>query len=193
MRRLLILSALVISAVAITLPVLAGAGGGGCHRDFTDTATNTVDVVDNCFLSDVARIDAGDTVTWTNSDSYAHNIFSRTFAGAPNLSWANTYSYTFDTAGVFPYSCTLHPGMIGVVIVGDVAPSTAVIAEVPPAVVVVTEAPVEARIDVPVVPIAESDDRQMSWLISAGLLTGGLALGATVNRLRNRTDPEVAG
>ena len=192
MRRLLILSALVISVVAITLPVFAG-GGGGCHKDFTDTATNTVNVVDNCFRSDVARIDAGDTVTWTNSDSYAHNIFTRTFTGAPNLSWGDSYSYTFETAGVFPYSCTLHPGMIGVVIVGDVAPSTAAIVEVPPAAAIALDAPVEARIEVPAVPIAESDNRQMSWLISAGLLTGGVALGATVNRLRNRTDPKVAG
>jgi hypothetical protein len=28
-------------------------------------------------------------------------------------------SYSFDEAGVYPYVCTWHPGMVGAVVVGD--------------------------------------------------------------------------
>ena len=38
----------------------------------------------------------------------------------PNRSVA----YRFDEAGVFPYACSLHPGMSGVIVVGDVATTT---------------------------------------------------------------------
>jgi hypothetical protein len=34
-------------------------------------------------------------------------------------------SYTFDTAGIYPYACVLHPGMSGAIVVGDAAGAAA--------------------------------------------------------------------
>jgi plastocyanin len=34
-----------------------------------------------------------------------------------NIGNGGTYSFTFDKAGTYPYHCTIHPGMTGVVIV----------------------------------------------------------------------------
>jgi plastocyanin len=59
-------------------------------------------------------VDLGTTITWTNNDSVAHTSTS----DAPG--WDSgivapraTYSATFQTAGTFPYHCSIHPGMVG--------------------------------------------------------------------------------
>jgi len=76
------------------------------------------------YSEDIARIDVGDTITWT-PDSKGHNV--EFIAGpdgweAPKKSkLSKEYSYTFDTPGVYLYQCTPHKsmGMIAVVVVGD--------------------------------------------------------------------------
>ena len=76
------------------------------------------------YSEDIARIDVGDTVTWT-PDSKGHNV--EFIAGpegweAPKKSkLGKEYSYTFDVPGVYLYQCTPHKsmGMIAVVVVGD--------------------------------------------------------------------------
>lgn len=60
----------------------------------------------------------GTTVTWTNNDGVTHTVTGD--SGGPNspfLSKGATYSYTFNTAGTFPYHCTPHPSMKGTVTV----------------------------------------------------------------------------
>ena len=62
----------------------------------------------------------GETVTWANQDGFDHNV-----AGA-NGAWGSfeilrkekTASYTFSEPGVYAYVCTVHPGMVGTVVVG---------------------------------------------------------------------------
>jgi len=73
----------------------------------------------------------GQTVVWTNDDSAFHTVTSgligaadagKTFdsglAGPTALtSKGKTFEHKFDTAGEYPYFCTLHPAMVGTVIV----------------------------------------------------------------------------
>lgn len=70
------------------------------------------------FGPQTVTIKVGDTVTWTNKDGVRHN------ATAVDKSWktdtfskGGTGSVTFNTAGTFPYICTVHPSMTGTVIV----------------------------------------------------------------------------
>ena len=56
----------------------------------------------------------GTVVTWTNGDSQSHTADS----DAPGwnsgiIRSRGTFSVTFDTAGTFPYHCSIHPGMVG--------------------------------------------------------------------------------
>jgi pseudoazurin len=79
------------------------------------------------YSEDIARIDVGDTITWTPEDK-GHNV--EFIAGpdgwdAPRKSkLSKEVSITFDTPGVYLYQCTPHKsmGMIAIVIVGDTDP-----------------------------------------------------------------------
>jgi plastocyanin len=68
----------------------------------------------------VLTVTAGTIVTWTNSDMEDHTVTSYTsipsFNGYLNAS-GGTFSYTFTTSGTYPYYCTIHPYMLGTIIV----------------------------------------------------------------------------
>jgi len=72
---------------------------------------------------DVAKIDVGQTITWT-PDSKGHNVqFVSVPEGVEEVKskLSKEFSYTFEQEGVYLYVCTPHAsmGMIGVVVVGE--------------------------------------------------------------------------
>lgn len=89
-------------------------------------AADTVTVAINRagFTPNPARITAGDTVTWTNSDTRNRQVISKAAGFAsPILKPGETYSQTFKVAGSFVYEETLvEPTQKGRVIVA--APAT---------------------------------------------------------------------
>lgn len=112
-----------IAALLLPLAVLPAApavAGGGC-RSFTDGAGPAVDAKHNCFAPTVARVDPGETVTWRNTDGSPHNIVTTAGFGG-DLPVKDSISHRFAEPGVYPYVCTLHPGMVGAVVVGDGVP-----------------------------------------------------------------------
>ncbi|HEY1750268.1 MAG TPA: cupredoxin family copper-binding protein [Caulobacteraceae bacterium] len=61
---------------------------------------------------------AGTTVTWTNDDDIPHTV--RAVDGSFHskaLDTADSYSVTFAKPGVYSYFCSLHPKMVGKVVV----------------------------------------------------------------------------
>lgn len=102
------------------LPASPAAAGGGC-RSFTDGTGPAVDAKHNCFAPTVARVDPGDTVTWRNTDGLPHNIVTTAGFGG-DLPVKASSAHRFTEPGVYPYVCTLHPGMVGAVVVGDGVP-----------------------------------------------------------------------
>jgi len=72
---------------------------------------------------DVARVEVGQTITWT-PESKGHNVqFVSVPEGVEKVKskLSKEFSYTFEQEGVYLYVCTPHAsmGMIGVVVVGD--------------------------------------------------------------------------
>jgi len=67
----------------------------------------------------------GTTVTWTNHDTTAHTVTEGNPSGysPPNgfdsgiLAPGSVFTHTFATGGTVQYYCTLHPTMLGEVIV----------------------------------------------------------------------------
>ena len=74
---------------------------------------------ESCLHPVIARVEAGESVTWTNRDSTVHTV-----TGA-NMSWGSRDALSgsrevgFEQPGVYPYYCVAHPWMAGVVVVGD--------------------------------------------------------------------------
>ena len=72
---------------------------------------------------DVARVEVGQTITWT-PESKGHNVqFVSVPEGVEKVKskLSKEFSYTFEQEGVYLYVCTPHAsmGMIGMVIVGE--------------------------------------------------------------------------
>jgi len=57
-------------------------------------------------------VKVGTVVTWTNQDSVVHNVTAtdNSFASS-DLNQGDKFTYTFNTAGTFPYRCGFHANM----------------------------------------------------------------------------------
>jgi plastocyanin len=93
-------------------------GTGNPTTPTSPVSTTSVAVSDNQFTPKDIQVAIGATVTWTwVQGAIDHNV---TFAGGPasgNLKSGATFTRTFPAAGTFNYSCTLHSGMTGTVLV----------------------------------------------------------------------------
>lgn len=106
--RLLMISLLVIVfAAALT----------ACSSSPTTTpAKNTVNIQGNAFSTAEITIKQGDSVTWVNKDSVGHTVVGTTFTSTL-LDAGQSFTQIFAAAGTFEYHCSVHPSMIGKVIV----------------------------------------------------------------------------
>lgn len=83
------------------------------------TAAVTASATANVFSPSTQQVARGGTVTWSFG-ARPHNVTFASTAGAPaNIatSTSTQESRQFDTAGTFPYECTVHPGMSGTIVV----------------------------------------------------------------------------
>jgi plastocyanin len=119
MIRRLSVSATVGLLLVLTLPAFSAAGGGGCHTGATQGKGADVEIAEACFTPTVLHVDPGQSVTWTNMDSFAHNITANSWGHFDDMLKGDSFTATFGDAGVYPYACTYHPGMSGAVVVGD--------------------------------------------------------------------------
>ena len=77
--------------------------------------------VDNFSFSPAMLIvTVGTTVTWVNGDDIPHTIVANNRAfRSKTLDTEDQFSFTFSTAGEFEYFCSLHPHMVGKIIVSE--------------------------------------------------------------------------
>jgi plastocyanin len=70
------------------------------------------------YSPDALDVAVGTTVTWVNADSVSHTSTSDASGWNSGIIGAGgRFSFAFPTAGTFAYHCTIHPGMIGTVVV----------------------------------------------------------------------------
>jgi plastocyanin len=90
---------------------------GPGNTDNNVPGVREVNMSNTSFLPSQVTITAGTTVKWTNGSSMPHTVTSSSGLFNQHLNVGETFSYTFTTAGSYSYTCTLHPGMDGVVTV----------------------------------------------------------------------------
>ena len=74
-------------------------------------------------------VNVGGTVTWTNGSDAPHTVTSDAGSelSSSTLNAGKTFSHSFAVTGTFSYHCTIHPYMVGKVVVlaaGVTAPPT---------------------------------------------------------------------
>ena len=93
--------------------------------------TGSSTLTDKAYSPNPIEVKVGQTVVWTNDDTAFHTVTSG-IVGAPDAgkmfdsglagptaltTKGKTFEHTFDAAGEIDYHCTLHPAMVGKVIV----------------------------------------------------------------------------
>lgn len=80
--------------------------------------TSAVAIDNFAFGPQALTVAAGSTVTWTNNDDIPHTVraVDGSFHSKP-MDSADSYSFTFTKPGVYSYFCSIHPKMVGKVIV----------------------------------------------------------------------------
>ncbi len=110
MRYLRLFLALAIALASQTwaqnaAPAAASAPGVVIARDFM-------------FAPLTVTIPAGTTLTWTNRDDEPHTVVSDTGlfrSGA--LDTNESFSFRFEKPGTYHYACSIHPRMVGTIVV----------------------------------------------------------------------------
>ena len=110
----------VVPAFGQTSSDITIASGAGASASANCVTAN------NCFSPNPLTVAPGTTVTWTNGDTVSHTITSGKVSDNDAGSLfdsglvkpGKTFQFTFANAGTFDYFCTVHPWMVGQVVVG---------------------------------------------------------------------------
>ena len=79
---------------------------------------DSVSIADFAFSPGNLQIKVGDTVTWTNTDGFAHSVVADDGSfKSDDLDTGATFSTTFSKAGTYAYICGIHNSMKGTVVV----------------------------------------------------------------------------
>ena len=110
LRELLLpyLSALLLAGLT---PCVSQAG-------VTSDASTIVVAKDFMFGPTALTVAAGSTVTWTNKDDEPHTVVSVSglFRSAA-LDTNESFSFRFEKPGTYRYACSIHPRMVGTIVV----------------------------------------------------------------------------
>jgi plastocyanin len=105
---------LLLAVALAAAPAVAFAGD-----TVTTAVAPTVVEINNLKFNPVTlTIAAGTKVTWVNEDKAPHTVTDKgkVFRSA-GLDTKDSFSYTFDSPGEFTYFCTIHPMMVGKIVV----------------------------------------------------------------------------
>ena len=117
-----------VSVLTFTLGSLGFAAGCGSSSPSSPSSSTpasdvTITIQGNrgnqSFTPEPSTMRVGQTVAWRNADSITHNATqdSNRFATSNLGAGATSSPIAMTTAGTFTYHCTIHPGMIGTLVV----------------------------------------------------------------------------
>ena len=133
-KNAVVIASVVIASAIVATYVLSGnmnmgiEGSGNSVQQTTATSiadnSTVVKIVanagSNSFSPNPVEVKVGETVTWINDDSGRHTVTSKDGVfNSELMGRGQSFSYTFDKAGEYPYSCSPHPNMVGTVVVTE--------------------------------------------------------------------------
>ena len=117
MKRLLLLIALLVLALAVFVP--AAVAQDGTVQAVPVQNARSVDIGDNFFDPPNAAVEPGSTITWTNRGAVPHTVTADDGSfDSGRLNPGDSYTVAFGGQGTITYHCEIHPEMRGSVTVG---------------------------------------------------------------------------
>lgn len=90
----------------------------GSNTTSAGPGANEVWIQGMAFNPSSITVTAGTKITWTNKDGIAHTVTSDTGVfDSGSIGADGTFSFTFTTAGTYPYHCKIHTSMTAKVVV----------------------------------------------------------------------------
>jgi len=116
----------IVSGIGATTPaafaevtIIPDSGSG-------DPTDNCIDIENGCYIPGTATVDVGEKVIFSNTDSKSHTFTAGTAESGLSgefdtslLPAGDSFEWTPDTVGEFPYFCMIHPWMDGIIIVQE--------------------------------------------------------------------------
>ena len=132
-KNAVVIASVVIAGAIVATYVLTGnmnmgvEGSGNSIQQPTASIPSNSTVVrivanagSNSFSPNPVEVKVGETVTWINDDSGRHTVTSKDGVfDSGMMGKGQSFSFTFDKAGEYPYFCSPHPGMVGTVVVTE--------------------------------------------------------------------------
>jgi len=111
-----------VHAALVAAALGAGAAGllaAAVLPGWAQNATSAVAIDNFTFKPQQLTVKSGTKITWTNKDDVPHTVVStnKAFPHSPALDTDESFSYTFAKAGTYDYYCSVHPKMVGKVVV----------------------------------------------------------------------------
>jgi len=96
----------ILAAMEVYLPSVA------------ETSDTKIVVKDFMFKPTPVTVKAGATVTWTNMDDEPHTVVSDTGVfKSGGMDTNESFSFKFDKPGTYHFTCSIHPRMVGTIVV----------------------------------------------------------------------------
>jgi len=116
MRRKLFTGSIIALSLAVAVVVILHPTRAKSEE--SKTASMEVRVDNFTFGTDTLTVPPNSTVTWVNKDDVPHVIASNDgLFKSKALDTEDKYSYTFTKAGTYAYYCSVHPKMVGKIVV----------------------------------------------------------------------------
>ena len=113
-QHLALLCAAIAAAAAFAVDAAPGATTVAAAA-----ASPEVTISNFSFQPPLLTVKVGTRVTWTNRDTTPHTVTStdKRFESSSGMDTNDRYSYVFGKAGTYEYFCSLHPMMVGKIVV----------------------------------------------------------------------------
>jgi plastocyanin len=98
--------------------MLAGPAAFGLEATAPSSTSSQIQIDNFTFSPPVLTVAVGTSVTWVNGDDIPHTVAAkdRSFRSKP-LDTEDRFSFVFLSPGSYDYFCSLHPHMVGKVVV----------------------------------------------------------------------------
>ena len=90
----------------------------GTWADAAAPGPARIEIKDFMFAPTPLKIRAGTAVMWLNQDDEPHTIVSDTgLFRSGGIDTNESFTYTFEKPGTYHFACSIHPRMVGTIVV----------------------------------------------------------------------------